>query len=113
MDIAAANKRCEAASPAPWFPGTVLHLALVADIEFVCQAREDLPAALEALEEAQRALLLWKEADDFRFGPEAAEATTAEEMNSVMLKNQELDEAARTALKSALHRILRGTKEDE
>ena len=63
-------------------------------------------AKLEAVREA---LKVWKAADDFRFGPAGDEAETAEEMNDFMLKNQDLNEAARTALDSALA-ILRGSE---
>ena len=62
MDTAAANKRCEAATKGPWDWGDSYILldqwgrdvtALVANRSFIRYARTDLPAALEALEEAQ------------------------------------------------------------
>ncbi len=66
MDIAAAKKRCEAATLGPWVAegGSILTSAKVplaltmsyANARFAAHARTDLPAALEALEEAQGAL---------------------------------------------------------
>ena len=77
LDIAAAKKRCEMATPEPWmrngqtvqglwridgntervgFDFMVNPVALIpndADADFIEAARSDLPAALEALEEAQ------------------------------------------------------------
>ena len=77
MDIAAAKKRCEAATDG-WEIGQergnppyqiVSHGAVVADfgagwkdIFFAVNARTDLPAALEALEEAQGKLAMLTEA---------------------------------------------------
>ena len=88
MDTAAANRRCEAATPEPWefvngfygwdmgiFPvgcKDKLNEAVVAnnghsngdlsqaDGDFIAHARTDLPAALEALEEAQKQIAKWK-----------------------------------------------------
>jgi len=63
MDIAAAKKRCEAATLGPWVAegGSILTSAKVplaltmsyANARFAAHARSDLPAALEALEEVQ------------------------------------------------------------
>ena len=73
MDIAAANKRCEAATAGPYRVeqkrGNPPYMVVIAedvsmvdfggrwdDAQFFAHARSDLPAALEALEEAQGAL---------------------------------------------------------
>ena len=70
MDTAAAKKRCEAATEGPWYDsvGDVFRDAgepiarcqtlskSRPDARFIAHARSDLPAALEALEEAQGAL---------------------------------------------------------
>lgn len=56
LDTQAAKARCWAATPGPWTPASILHLAHKDDIEFAAHARSDLPDALEALEEAQGAL---------------------------------------------------------
>ena len=76
FDPQAAKERCEAASETPWTVGNEPQLNMVAecgdtrnglslyvfayrlapaeaDAEFIAHARSDLPAALEALEEAQ------------------------------------------------------------
>ena len=85
MDIAAAKKRCEAATPGDWWNESgVIHVAIgdgrashpasvplrvdmteeelqqaEDDAKFIAHARTDLPAALEALEEAQAELASW------------------------------------------------------
>ncbi len=70
MDIQAAKKRCEAATPEPWSADNPdnrlvagsqgfwvadcgMSMRPCADRDFIAHARSDLPAALEALEEAQ------------------------------------------------------------
>ncbi len=65
MDIQAAKARCKAASPGPWVKAAGGHIHSRAwgqgwvarangnDAEFIAHARTDLPAVLEALEEAQ------------------------------------------------------------
>ena len=65
LDIAAAKKRCEAATPGKWRVDRFVDLFQIFDEhgssisnrqdnrDFIAHARSDLPAALEALEEAQ------------------------------------------------------------
>ncbi len=88
FDPQAARERCEAASETPWTVGTEPQLNMVAecgdtrngqsiyvfayrlasaeaDADFIAHAREDLPAALEALEEAQGAIGVVREAWEF------------------------------------------------
>ena len=147
MDIAAAKKRCEAATPEPWevweyeehfepynravsvvmewqevegkpkgyskIDSTVLTQA---DAEFIAHARSDLPAALEALEEAVKSY-------------EAMRHSWSEEHNALLEAKGKLERIETEACTcgggierpfgcivhddaSVIARILRGCKED-
>ena len=108
MDSAAAKKRCEAATKAPWMP--TMHLSIeverdpgifagigcfesMPDVIFAARARTDLPAALEALEEAQVFRTELQELID------GDDSTLADQIRDLILN---LDEG-----------ILRGSKEGE
>jgi len=138
MDIAAAKKRCEAATGGPWlvtdrneagdryvgpaeeYVAIVVRDALArlmtdANAEFIAHARTDLPAALEALEEAKGLiaalrLQIWNEGN-------STTELLLDRAREIEAKDRALEAAQKAAEvcgdACSVHAVLRGTKEGE